>query len=63
MPTATLKSASRNPLILWRDPSTGHVMGDGQCEWCGLRIYCARTRWYAEEKGYLLDCGNDNDRC
>lgn len=57
MSTTALPSASRNPLTLWRQPPTGRVFGDGQCEWCGLRIYCASARWYADEKGYLLECG------
>ena len=56
MSVTTLNSASRNPLDLWRDPATTHLMGNGQCEWCGLRIYSARARWFAEEKGYLLEC-------
>lgn len=62
MRTETLKSASRNPLVLWRDPASGQVLGDGQCEWCGRRLYCARARWYADEQGYLLDC-RSSDCC
>ncbi|RLK54446.1 hypothetical protein [Actinokineospora cianjurensis] len=62
MSATTLKSVSRNPLNLWRDPATNHVMGDGQIEWCGLRIYCTCARWYAEHEGYLLECGSRNCR-
>jgi hypothetical protein len=57
MSDTAVKSASRNPLVLWRDQASGRVMGDGQCEWCGQRIYCRRATWYRDEKGYILTCG------
>lgn len=52
----TPKSASRYPLDLWRDILTGRVNGDGQCEWCGLRLPFAHARWFADEQGYILEC-------
>ena len=54
-----MKSASQNPLELYYDPATLKVKGDGQCEWCGQILHNHPARWFADEKGYILECRSD----
>ncbi len=57
------RSASRNPLELWRDLATGRVIGNGQCEWCGHVLHFKPARWVAEERGYILECRDGAPLC